>query len=120
MNESLIFSVITGAAVGLSAGYLGSLMLLKKMALIGHALSHVALPGLALGILFSFNPFLGAVSSVLRIIISASIGGTISAGVLVVIVGAVFFLGSWIVNIKMQAKFNVAGEAALKTRDKNI
>jgi len=30
------------------------------MALVGDALSHVALPGLALGILFNFNPFLGA------------------------------------------------------------
>ncbi len=46
--------------VGLAAGYVGSLMVLKKMALVGDALSHVALPGLALGILFNFNPFLGA------------------------------------------------------------
>ena len=30
------------------------------MALVGDALSHVALPGLALGILFNFNPFIGA------------------------------------------------------------
>jgi len=35
-------------------------MVLKKMALVGDALSHVALPGLALGILFNFNPFIGA------------------------------------------------------------
>jgi len=35
-------------------------MVLEKMALVGDALSHVALPGLALGILFDFNPFLGA------------------------------------------------------------
>lgn len=46
--------------MGISAGYLGSLMVLEKMALVGDALSHVALPGLALGILFNFNPFLGA------------------------------------------------------------
>jgi len=39
---------------------LGSLMVLKKMALVGDALSHVALPGLALGILFNFPPLLGA------------------------------------------------------------
>jgi len=39
---------------------LGSLMVLKKMALVGDALSHVALPGLALGILFNFPEFLGA------------------------------------------------------------
>ena len=39
---------------------MGSLMVLKKMALVGDALSHVALPGLALGILFNFPPLLGA------------------------------------------------------------
>jgi ABC-type Mn2+/Zn2+ transport system permease subunit len=46
--------------VGVSAGYLGSLMVLEKMALVGDALSHVALPGIAIGILFNFNQFLGA------------------------------------------------------------
>jgi len=35
-------------------------MVLERMALVGDALSHVALPGLALGILFNFNPFFGA------------------------------------------------------------
>jgi ABC-type Mn2+/Zn2+ transport system permease subunit len=37
-------------------------MVLEKMALVGDALSHVALPGLAIGILFNFNPFVGAFS----------------------------------------------------------
>lgn len=60
MIETLIFSICIGVSVGLSAGYLGSLMVLEKMALVGDALSHVALPGLALGILLNFNPFLGA------------------------------------------------------------
>jgi len=60
MIETLILSICIGVSVGLSAGYLGSLMVLEKMALVGDALSHVALPGLALGILLNFNPFLGA------------------------------------------------------------
>jgi len=59
MSEALIFSLVVGAAVGLSAGYIGSIMVLEKMALVGDALSHVALPGLALGILFNFNPLIG-------------------------------------------------------------
>ncbi len=63
MSESLVFGLIIGISVGFSAGYLGSLMVLEKMALVGDALSHVALPGLALGILFNFNPFLGAFAS---------------------------------------------------------
>ncbi len=35
-------------------------MVLERMALVGDALSHVALPGLALGVLYGFNPFMGA------------------------------------------------------------
>lgn len=49
-----------GIFVGSAAGYLGSIMISKHMALVGDALSHVALPGLALGILLNFNPFIGA------------------------------------------------------------
>jgi ABC-type Mn2+/Zn2+ transport system permease subunit len=60
MTPTLVLSLIIGVFVGLSAGYLGSLMVLKRMALVGDALSHVALPGLALGILFNFYPFMGA------------------------------------------------------------
>jgi len=59
MAEASIFSLIIAIFVGFSAGYLGSIMVLEKMALVGDALSHVALPGLALGFLFNFNPFLG-------------------------------------------------------------
>jgi ABC-type Mn2+/Zn2+ transport system permease subunit len=57
--DTLIYSLIVGIAVGFSAGYLGSIMVLEKMALVGDAMSHVALPGLALGVLLGFNPLLG-------------------------------------------------------------
>jgi ABC-type Mn2+/Zn2+ transport system permease subunit len=60
VTEVLAYSLVIGVFVGLAAGYLGSLMVLKKMALVGDAMSHVALPGLALGILFNFDPFIGA------------------------------------------------------------
>ena len=56
----MIYSLFISIFVGVSAGYLGSLMVLEKMALVGDALSHVALPGLAIGFLFNFNPFIGA------------------------------------------------------------
>jgi ABC-type Mn2+/Zn2+ transport system permease subunit len=59
MLEALLFSLVVAVAVGVSAGYLGSIMVLEKMALVGDALSHVALPGLALGILLGFNPLIG-------------------------------------------------------------
>lgn len=59
MSEAVLYSLVVGISVGLAAGYLGSIMVLEKMALVGDALSHVALPGLALGILFNFNPLVG-------------------------------------------------------------
>jgi len=60
MAEPLVYSLVVGVAVGLSAGYIGSIMVLEKMALVGDALSHVALPGIAIGLLLNFNPFVGA------------------------------------------------------------
>jgi ABC-type Mn2+/Zn2+ transport system permease subunit len=59
MSETLMLGLTVGAAVGFAAGYLGSIMVLEKMALVGDALSHVALPGLALGVLLNFDPILG-------------------------------------------------------------
>lgn len=60
MNNNLLLILITGALVGASSGYLGSFMVLKRMSLVGDALSHVALPGLAIALTLSINPMLGA------------------------------------------------------------
>ena len=60
MLDTVIFSLLIGIFVGIASGYVGSLMVLEKMALVGDALSHVALPGLAIGLLFNFDPFIGA------------------------------------------------------------
>lgn len=60
MLDTLLLSLPIGIAIGISAGYLGSLMVLRKMALVGDAMSHVALLGLALGIRFQFPTWLGA------------------------------------------------------------
>jgi ABC-type Mn2+/Zn2+ transport system permease subunit len=59
-NMNIFYSLITALIVGFASGYIGSLMVLKKMALVGDALSHVALPGLALGIILHFEPYFGA------------------------------------------------------------
>ena len=61
MNTNLFFLIILGALVGASSGYLGSFMVLKRMSLVGDALSHVALPGIAIAILLGINPMLGAI-----------------------------------------------------------
>ena len=60
MAATIILGLLVGGFVGSVAGYLGSIMVSRHMALVGDALSHVALPGLAIGILFNFNPFIGA------------------------------------------------------------
>ena len=53
-------SLIVGIAVGAASGFLGAFMILKRMALVGDALTHVALPGIGLAFLLGINPFLGA------------------------------------------------------------
>jgi len=60
MNTNLILLLITGALVGAVSGYLGSFMVLKRMSLVGDALSHVALPGMAIALILNINPMLGA------------------------------------------------------------
>ncbi len=53
-------SLIVGLTVGAASGFLGAFMILKRMALVGDALTHVALPGIGLAFLLGINPFLGA------------------------------------------------------------
>ena len=47
--------------VGIASGSVGPFILLRRMALVGDALSHVALPGIALALLYRFDPFYGVV-----------------------------------------------------------
>ena len=54
--------ILVSIFVGIAGGYLGSFMVLRRMALVGDALSHVALPGIAIALLYHFNPFFGAFS----------------------------------------------------------
>lgn len=63
MENNLVFLVFVGALVGAASGYLGSFMVLKRMSLVGDALSHVALPGIALALTFGINPMLGALTA---------------------------------------------------------
>ena len=90
--EALIFSLIVGISVGFSAGYLGSIMVLEKMSLVGDALSHVALPGLALGILFNFNPFFGAFAFLFMSAVAIWHLGRVTKLSFETLVGAVFTL----------------------------
>ena len=59
-DQNLILSLITVGIVGAAAGYLGSIMVLRRLALAGDVLSHVALPGIGIALLYNLNPFLMA------------------------------------------------------------
>jgi len=60
MQTNFLLLLTIGAFVGAAAGFLGSFMVLKRMSLVGDALSHVALPGMAIALTFNFSPILGA------------------------------------------------------------
>ena len=64
------FQIISAIFIGLAAGYVGAFMVLRRMALVGDALSHVALPGLAIALLLNINPFIGAFATLFLGIIS--------------------------------------------------
>jgi len=49
-----------GAFIGGAAGYLGTIMLTKRMALVAGPLGHLTLPGIALALLYGFDVSLGA------------------------------------------------------------
>lgn len=60
INLQMIFALILTLFVGGVAGYLGSLMVTKRMALMGGALGHLTMPGIALAMLYNFDVSLGA------------------------------------------------------------
>ena len=47
--------------VGIASGSVGPFILLRRMALVGDALSHVALPGIALALVYRLDPFYGVI-----------------------------------------------------------
>ncbi len=65
MINSFLLSLIVGVFIGGTAGYLGSLMVSKKMGLIAGPLGHLTLPGIALALLYGFDVSLGALPFVI-------------------------------------------------------
>jgi len=58
--ENILFLTIVGGFVAAASAYIGSVMVLKRMSLVGDALSHVALPGIAIALSLNISPILGA------------------------------------------------------------
>lgn len=51
--------IFIALAVGILSGLIGAFVILKRMALVGDALSHVALPGIALALFYQVDPLVG-------------------------------------------------------------
>jgi zinc transport system permease protein len=60
MDGSFLASLVSGVSIGAASGYLGSLMLSRRMALVAGPLGHLTLPGTALALLYGFDVSLGA------------------------------------------------------------
>ena len=59
MESTLLQQFLIALAVGISSGAIASFIILRRMALVGDALSHVALPGIALALVYQIDPFWG-------------------------------------------------------------
>lgn len=65
MTNDILIQLGVGILVAGAAGLLGVFAILKRMSLVGDALSHVALPGIALALFLKINPFIGALAFLL-------------------------------------------------------
>ncbi len=88
--NNLILPLLVAAFVAACASLLGSFAILKRMALVGDAMSHVALPGMGLALIFKFNPFIGAVAFLLVSVVGIWLVQYKSALSLETIVGVFF------------------------------
>ena len=60
-----LYSIILASLTALAAGLIGSFALMKRMTLAGDVVSHIALPGLGLALVFHINPLIGAAVTLL-------------------------------------------------------
>jgi ABC-type Mn2+/Zn2+ transport system permease subunit len=60
INEKILLAVAMTASIGAAAGYLGTLMLSKRMSLVGGPLGHLTLPGITLALIYGFDVSIGA------------------------------------------------------------
>jgi len=56
----IVLAILMTVSIGAVAGYLGTLMLSKRMSLVGGPLGHLTLPGIALALIYGFDVSIGA------------------------------------------------------------
>lgn len=64
-TPALVAQLLVAAVIGGASGAIGAFILLRRMALVGDALSHVALPGIALALAYHVDPFWGVIVTLL-------------------------------------------------------
>lgn len=60
ISDPLVLAILMTTAIGATAGYLGTLMLSKRMSLVGGPLGHLTLPGITLALMYGFDVSVGA------------------------------------------------------------
>lgn len=60
MEYSFFLKIFAGIITALAGAVMGSHLVLRKLSLISDSMPHMALPGIALGVVFGFNPIAGA------------------------------------------------------------
>ena len=92
------YSIVLALLTALAAGLVGSFALMKRMSLAGDVVSHIALPGLGLALLFHINPLVGAAAALLLgtfLIWHLQKGGTLTTDVAIgVIFAAALAIGT--------------------------
>lgn len=63
MSTHLLIVLVSGIFVAAASGIVGSFLVLRRMTLLSDSLSHVALPGVALGVLWHLEPLVGGLVS---------------------------------------------------------
>jgi zinc transport system permease protein len=71
LSDFLVRAVLAGLGVALVAGPLGAFVVWRRMAFFGSTLAHSALMGVALGLLFDWNPVIGVI--VICVIVSLAL-----------------------------------------------
>jgi len=64
-DNQFLLILISGLFTALAASFLGAFIVVKRMALVGDVLSHVALPGIGLALLLNIDPIYGAAAFLL-------------------------------------------------------
>ncbi|MFI5105135.1 MAG: metal ABC transporter permease, partial [Terriglobales bacterium] len=65
LTASQVYEMTAAFLVAIAAGLVGGFALLKRMSLASDVVSHLALPGIGIALVFKLNPLLGAASTLL-------------------------------------------------------